>query len=79
MSVDSVIPISEANNVDNVAFLKCFNCKINIGFGTCEVSFDAEAIGIAVVGEIYVNIVTACATLIFNAHNCESQIGRAHV
>ena len=59
MCIDTVVPVSKANNVNYVACFKCFNLLINIGISICEIAFNAETIFYIVVTKSNINIFAA--------------------
>ena len=66
MGVDSVVPVNESFNINNVACL--VNCEsiVNVGLGTGKVTLDAEVIVCAVVSNGNVDVITGSAVLVLD-------------
>ena len=69
VGVNTVVPVEEAFDINNVACLNVSKCLVNVGFGTGEVTLDAEGVVCAVLRNGYIDIVTGLAVLVLNGNN----------
>lgn len=58
MRVSTLVPIQETFHVDGIADLQVFNCLVYVAVLVAQVRLDGEGIGLAVVGNIEVQIVS---------------------
>ena len=64
MSVDSVVPVNESFNVDNVACLDSSECIVNVGAGSGEVSLNAEVVIGTILSNGNVNVVSITGSIV---------------
>ena len=79
MCVDTVVPVSETNYVDNVTGLECADCLVNLCVGACKVGLYAEVVLCAVLFKCNVDIVANLIVLVGDAYNCKTAEGNEHV
>ena len=65
MSVDSVVPINEAFNVDDVTRLNGSKRVVNCSSGSGEISFNTEAVVNTILGNGNIDIVSCTGSIIF--------------
>ena len=56
MGICTLVPVQEALNIHNIASLQLTSDLIQVGFGSGQIAFNAEAVGLTIQSEVYIDV-----------------------
>ena len=77
MGVHALVPVQETFNIDDIANIQGTDSGVDLVLGTGQVDLNAEVVGIAVLAQGDIDVITGLAVLVldsFNSHALEADL-----